>query len=168
MGLFTGETFNNLDELLVHQLKDLYDAEQRFKKALPKMAEAATNPQLKTAFQDHERETEQQIDRLKQCFEKLGKTAEAVTCEAAKGLVSEGSDYISAKGDDNVRDAALIAAGQRVEHYEIAGYGTARNLAQQCGHPAVADLLQKTLDEEGAADKKLTQLAESGINATAA
>jgi ferritin-like metal-binding protein YciE len=168
MGLFSSMTLNSLNDLLVVQLQDLYDAEQRLTTALPKMANAATNKQLKSAFQDHLRETEQHVSRLEKVFGIMGLTAQRETCEAMKGLIAEGDEAINAGGDPNVRDAALIAAAQRVEHYEIAGYGTVRTLAQQLGQDEVARILQQTLDEEGAADKKLTQIAESRVNVGAA
>jgi ferritin-like metal-binding protein YciE len=168
MGLFSSMTLNSLNDLLVVQLQDLYDAEQRLTKALPKMADAATNKQLKSAFQDHLRETEQHVSRLEKVFGIMGLTAQRETCEAMKGLIAEGDEAINAGGDPNVRDAALIAAAQRVEHYEIAGYGTVRTLAQQLGQDEVARILQQTLDEEGAADKKLTKIAESRVNVGAA
>jgi len=168
MGLFGGLTFNSFDDLLLEQLQDLYDAEQRLTKALPKMAAAAHNSSLKAAFQEHLRETEGHVTRLEQVFQLLGKSAKAKTCEAMKGLIEEGSEVISASGDPDVRDAALIAAAQRVEHYEIAGYGTVRTFAQRMGRHDVARLLQQTLDEEAATDKKLTSLAEQSINLKAA
>jgi len=168
MGLFSSMTLNSLDDLLVVQLQDLYDAEQRLTKALPQMADAASNKELKSAFQKHLRETEQHVTRLEKVFSILGQTAKSHTCEAMKGLIEEGSEAINAGGDPQVRDAALIAAAQRVEHYEIAGYGTVRTLAEQLGQNEAARILQQTLDEEGACDKKLTQIAESRVNVKAA
>jgi ferritin-like metal-binding protein YciE len=168
MGLFTSKEFNSLDELLVDQLQDLYDAEYRITSALPKMAEAADNPQLRSAFERHLTETKGHINRLERVFKQLGREPQRESCAAMKGIVSEGEEMVDAKGDAAVKDAALIAAAQRVEHYEIAGYGTARTLAQQIGRSDVANLLQETLDEEGAADKKLTQIAESSVNRQAA
>ena len=165
MGLFSSSTnFDSLESLLVEQLQDLYDAEQRLTKALPQMADAAHNPALKTAFTSHLHETQNQVARLERAFQSLGKPAKSKTCEAMKGLVEEGKEVIDAKGDPDVKDAALIAAAQRVEHYEMAGYGSARSFAQRLGKHDVAKLLQETLDEEGAADKKLTALAESNVN----
>src|SRR6185437_10939312 len=148
MGLFTSSTaLNTFDDLFVEQLQDLYDAEQRLTKALPKMAAAAHNSSLKAAFEEHNRQTQNHVSRLEQIFQMLGKSAETKTCEAMKGLVEEGSEVISANGDPDVKDAALIAAGQRVEHYEISGYGTARTFAQRLGRSDAARLLQETLDE---------------------
>lgn len=168
MGLFTSLKFDSFDDLLLEQLQDLYDAEQRLVKALPKMADAAHSSALKAAFQDHLRETEGQVARLEQVFQALGQSARGKTCAAMKGLIEEGDEVIGASGDPAVRDAALIAAAQRVEHYEIAGYGTVRTFAERLGRADVARLLQQTLDEEGAADKKLTALAEDSINPRAA
>lgn len=168
MGLFSSMTLNTLDELFVLQLQDLYDAEQRLTKALPKMAEAAKNKELKAAFQKHLRETEQHVTRLEKVFSILGVSARRETCEAMKGLIAEGDEVISAGGSDDVRDAALIAAAQRVEHYEMAGYGTIRTLAEELGQKEVSRILQETLEEEGAADKKLTEIAESRVNTKAA
>jgi ferritin-like metal-binding protein YciE len=168
MGLFGSTELNQFDDLLCHELEDLYDAEQRLTSALPKMAEAANSPQLKSAFQHHLQETKGHVDRLERAFKQLGKSPKSHTCEAMKGLIKEGEEIISAKGDRDVKDAALIAAAQRVEHYEIAGYGSARTFAERLGHTEVANLLQATLDEEGAADHKLTQIAESTVNVRAA
>jgi ferritin-like metal-binding protein YciE len=156
--------FNSLDELFVHELKDLYDAEHRLTEALPQMAEAASSPDLKQAFTTHLRETQGHIRQLEQVFRQLGTEPERQACKAMKGIIDEGSDMLSAKGDDKVRDAALIASAQRAEHYEIAGYGTVRTFAQQLGHQNVVPILQQILDEEGATDKKLTIIAESHIN----
>lgn len=168
MGLFSSSAeFNSLDNLFIDQLQDLYDAEQRLTKALPKMAQAAHSPTLKTAFQDHDRQTKNHVARLERVFGMVGQSAKAKTCEAMKGLIAEGEEMINAKGNPDVRDAALIAAAQRVEHYEIAGYGCVRTFAQRLGKPEAARLLQETLDEEAATDKKLTQLAEQSINVKA-
>jgi ferritin-like metal-binding protein YciE len=168
MSLFSNMELNSFDDLLVDQLQDLYDAEQRLTKALPKMAEAAHNPALKRAFQEHLRQTQGHVSRLEQVLRMLGQTAQAKTCDAMKGLIAEGQDVISASGDPDVKDAALIAAAQRVEHYEIAGYGCVRTFAQRLGRDAAAQLLQETLDEEAATDEQLTSLAEQSINPKAA
>jgi ferritin-like metal-binding protein YciE len=167
MGLFSSMKFDNFEDLLVEQLQDLYDAEHQLTKALPKMAEAADNSELRQAFDDHLQETERQIQRLEEVFRLIGRDAKRKTCEAMKGLVEEGSEVIDAEGDPSVRDAALIASAQRVEHYEIAGYGSARNFAQRLGHVQAAELLQETLNEEGACDHRLTAIAESSVNASA-
>jgi ferritin-like metal-binding protein YciE len=132
------------------------------------MAAAAHNPALKAAFEQHLRQTENQVARLEQVFKSIGKTAQSKTCEAMKGLVEEGSEVINGSGDPDVKDAALIAAAQRVEHYEIAGYGTVRTFAQRLGRSEAARLLQQTLDEEAETDRKLTGLAEKAINPKAA
>jgi ferritin-like metal-binding protein YciE len=158
------QSLNNLEDLLIEQLKDLYDAENRLIDALPKMAEAAHAPGLKKAFTDHLHETDGQARRLEQAFRHLGQDAERESCEAMQGLIAEGEEMIGLEGDPEVKDAGLIAAAQRVEHYEIAGYGCARAFARQLGLEDVARLLQDTLDEESAADAKLTDLADAVIN----
>lgn len=168
MGLFGTTTFNSMDDLFVQQLEDLYDAENRIIDALGQMRDAAKNPQLKQGFDKHQEQSRGHARRLEQAFQMLGKSPERETCEAAKGLIKEGSEMISAHGDDDVRDAGLIAAAQRVEHYEIAGYGTARNLAQRIGRSDIATLLEQTLREEKETDALLTQLAESSVNPAAA
>lgn len=167
MGLFSSKKIDSMETLFVDQLRDLYDAEQRLAQALPKMADAAHSPDLKAAFQQHLRETQGQVKRLERVFETTGQNAKSQTCDAMKGLISEGDCVVNASGDPDVKDAALIAAAQRVEHYEIAGYGCARTFAQRLGNHEAARLLQETLDEEAATDKKLTQLAEQGINTAA-
>lgn len=168
MGLFTSNpNFDSMEDLLVDQLQDLYDAEKQLVKALPKVAKAASNPDLKMAIEHHLEETRNQVSRLEQVFDQIGKKAKKKTCEAMKGLITEGEEVLSAKGDPDVKDAAIIAASQRIEHYEIAGYGSARTFAQHLGHSEAARLLQETLDEEGSADKKLTQIAEAHVNVRA-
>jgi len=167
MALFGGNEFNSLDDLFVNQIEDLYDAENRLTKALPKMADAAASSSLKQAFQSHLRETEGHVARLETIFREVRVDPKRETCEAMKGLISEGEDMIGATGDSDVKDAALIAAAQRVEHYEISGYGTARTIAQRLGLTDVAALLQQTLEEEKAADQKLTTIAESSVNVRA-
>ncbi len=152
---------NTLHELLLEEIKDLYDAEKQLVKALPKMAEAATSADLKDGFTSHLEETKGHVSRLEQVFESLGATAKGKTCKAMKGLVDEGAEAIDLSAPDPVRDACLIGAAQRVEHYEIAAYGTARALAEALGETQVAELLQTTLDEEKAADENLTTLSES-------
>jgi ferritin-like metal-binding protein YciE len=157
-----------LRDLYVEQLEDLYDAEQQLTKALPKMAKTAYSPKLKSAFENHLRQTEGHVQRLEQVFGFLNKKAKAKTCKAMKGLVEEGNDMVKENGDADVKDAGLIAAAQRVEHYEIAAYGTVRTYAQILGQREAVQLLQQTLDEEGNADKLLTQIAMSSINLEAA
>lgn len=164
MGLFGNTTFNDLNDLFVQQIEDLYDAEKRLVDALPKMRDAATAPALKDAFDTHLAETRQHARRLEQIFGQLGIDPTRETCAAMKGLIKEGQDMIDADGDPAVKDAALIAAAQRVEHYEVAGYGTVRRLARQLGLGEVADTLQMTLIEEGNADERLTAIAESAVS----
>jgi len=154
----------SLNELLIEQLQDLYDAEQRITKALPKMEKAATSPELKAAFQKHLGETENHVKRLEQVFKQLGKSAKAKTCKAMEGIIAEGEETIKENADPDVRDAALIASAQRVEHYEMAGYGTVRAYARLLKQEDSVKLLDQTLSEEKATDEALTQLAESTVN----
>lgn len=154
----------SLDELFEHELEDLLSAEQQLVEALPKMADAAGDASLKTAFKNHLKETRTHITRLEKAFKKLGKEPKAHTCKGMQGLIKEGEDVMKNATEQTVLDAGLIAAAQRVEHYEIAGYGTARAHAQALGHMELVDLLQTTLDEEGAANKLLTQLAEGRMS----
>jgi len=150
---------SNLQDLLVDQLQDIYNAETQLTKALPKMAKAASSPELRQAFENHLQETLGHVERLEQAFEALGEKAKGKTCHAMKGLVEEGQEAIKEDAPDSVRDAALIGAGQRVEHYEMAAYGTARSFAESLGQKEVAQLLQQTLEEESAADKLLTKIS---------
>jgi ferritin-like metal-binding protein YciE len=159
---------NTLQDLLVEQLQDLFDAENQLVEALPKMAKTAASKQLKSAFESHLEETKNHVRRLEQVFKSLGKTAKGKTCQAMKGLVKEGSEMISEWGSDEVRDAGLIAAAQRVEHYEMAGYGCVRTWARQLGKNDVVKLLEETLNEEKACDQKLNTIAESMVNQKAA
>ena len=158
----------SLQELLIEEMRDIYSAEKQLTKAMPKMAKKASNPQLKKAFETHLRETEVQIQRLEKIFEKLGKKPTGKKCAAMEGLVEEGKEMMGEDMEDDVMDAALISIAQKVEHYEIASYGTVRTWAQQMGDEQTAKLLQQTLDEEGKTDKLLTELAESSINIEAA
>jgi len=157
----------DLEDLFVDQLRDLYNAEKQLVKALPKMAKKASDEELKQAFSTHLEETKGRVERLEQIFDQLGKRASGKTCKAMKGLVEEGQEAMEEDAEPEVLDAALIAAAQRVEHYEIAGYGTVRAYAKLLGNSEAAKLLQQTLDEEGETDKKLTKLAESTINVEA-
>jgi ferritin-like metal-binding protein YciE len=154
---------NNMEELFVHELQDLYSAESQLVAALPKMASAAKSQILKTAFEQHLEETRNHVQRLNQIFSELGKSPGGHTCKAMQGLIAEGNEVIQMQGDPDVKDAALIGAAQRVEHYEMAGYGVARTFAKELGHNSISKTLQQTLDEEGAADKKLTTIAEGGM-----
>jgi ferritin-like metal-binding protein YciE len=167
MSLFNNIEFNSFQDLFINQLEDLYDAELRLTEALPKMAEAASSAELRQAIEMHLKETHGHVSRLEGIFSKLGKQPKRETCQAMKGLIAEGSNVINAKGDPAVKDAAIIAAAQRVEHYEISGYGTARTFATRLGLQDVAQTLQQTLQEESNADKKLNQIAESQVNAKA-
>jgi ferritin-like metal-binding protein YciE len=158
---------DSLRELYVDELKDLYSAEKQILQALPKMVKKATDAKLKQAFQEHLEVTQQQLERLDAIFEEIGKSPRGKKCKAMEGLVEEGKEVMQEEMTPEVMDAALIAAAQRIEHYEMAGYGTVRTYAQLLGEPKQAKLLQQTLDEEGKADKTLTQLAESSINVEA-
>jgi ferritin-like metal-binding protein YciE len=155
---------DSLKKLYIEELRDLYSAENQLLKALPKMAKAASAPKLQKAFQSHLEETKNQVTRLETIFEKLEKSPRGKTCKAMEGLIKEGEELLKEDAEPQILDAALIAAAQRVEHYEIAGYGTVRTYAKLLNDIAAARLLQETLDEEGGADEKLTQLAESLIN----
>jgi len=155
---------DSLRTLWIEEMRDLYNAENQLLKALPKMAKRASTPELKEAFESHLEETRGQVERLDEIFEKLGKKPTGKTCKAMQGLIEEGSEILKEDGVDSVIDAALIAAAQRVEHYEIAGYGVARTFASILEEDEAQDLLQETLDEEGAADEKLTEIAESIVN----
>lgn len=150
---------DSVDKLFVNELKDLYSAEKQITRALPKMAKAATSNELRNAFQTHLEETRDQIERLEQVFKMVGQRASAKTCKGMKGLLEEGEEVMKETEEGELRDAAMISAAQRVEHYEMAAYGTMRTLADLMGQHEISKLLQKTLDEEGNADKKLTQIA---------
>jgi ferritin-like metal-binding protein YciE len=167
MGLFS-QTFETLRDLYLNELHDLYSAETQLLEALPTMADAATSSQLKQAFTAHLEETEGHVNRLEEIFAALGEEPSEETCQAMEGLIREGEDYVKASGDRDIRDAGLIGAAQRIEHYEIAAYGTARTLATRLGESEAADKLQATLDEEGEADRKLTAIAEGEVNPEAA
>jgi ferritin-like metal-binding protein YciE len=165
---FSSLKLNSLRDLFLEELRDLYNAEQQLVDALPKMADAAKAPDLKSAFKHHLEQTKQHASRLEHVFAGIGEKASGETCEAMKGLIKEGELIIKAEGDPGVRDAGLIGAAQRVEHYEMAGYGTARTLARRLGDEEIAGVLQQILNEEGEADKKLTSIAESQVNVGAA
>lgn len=150
----------SLEDFLIEELKDLYSAEKQITKALPKMAKAATAEELKEAFQNHLKETEGQISRLEEISNNLGKNLSGKKCKAMAGLMEEGKEILEEDMDENVRDAALIAAAQKVEHYEIASYGCARTYARLLGMPEIEELLQETLDEEGNANKILNEISE--------
>ena len=159
---------DTLKDLYIHELKDLYSAERQIIKALPKMVKAATNDALASGFQEHLEQTREHADRLEKILSAgYNQTTRGPKCKGMEGLLAEGSEMIEEEADDEVRDAGLIAAAQRVEHYEIAGYGTARTYASLLGDKEGEKLLQTTLDEEAATDKKLTALATSSINVAA-
>ena len=153
-----------LEDALLEELEDLLSAETQISKALPKMAKKATNPKLVKAFETHLKETEGQIERLNQAFGLLGKKAKSKTCEATKGLVKEGEGVMEEEADPDVMDAMLIGAAQKIEHYEIATYGTVCTWAETLGLDELHDLLGETLDEEEETNDLLSDLAEAGIN----
>jgi ferritin-like metal-binding protein YciE len=157
-----------LHDAFIDELRDTYDAERQLTKALPKLAKAATSPQLREAFETHLEETQGQIQRLEQVFETLDEKAGGKHCDGIAGIIEEGKSVMEEDFDDATMDACLIASGQRAEHYEMAAYGTLVAWARAMGHTAAADLLKETLDEEKAADEKLSALAEGGINQSAA
>jgi ferritin-like metal-binding protein YciE len=163
----TSLKLESVKDLLIAELRDLHNAEEQLVEALPKMAEAASSRELKNAFTHHLEETKKHVTRLDGVFKSLNEKASGETCQAMEGLVKEGEEFIHAKGEPDVRDAGLIGAAQRVEHYEMAGYGTARTLANRLGLQHIAQTLQKTLEEEAAADEKLTAVAEGNVNPTA-
>jgi ferritin-like metal-binding protein YciE len=158
---------SSLKELYVEELRDIYDAENQLVKALPEMAKAATSEELRSGFEDHLEQTKEHVRRLEQVLNEMGEKAKGKKCKGMQGLVSEGKEIIDEDFEDDVRDAALISAAQRVEHYEIAAYGTVRTYAEILGEQNAVSLLEKTLEEEKETDQKLTELAE-GINVEAA
>lgn len=160
-------SLNNLADAFYDELRDILSAEKQLVKALPKMAKAASSEQLREAFQEHLQETEEQVQRVESAFEDTGKSARAKTCEAMKGLITEAEEMLSEKADPQVRDALLIAAAQKVEHYEIATYGTLCTWAKILGYENAVELLKQNLSEEQSADEKLTSLAEA-VNEEAA
>lgn len=162
MALFTMK-LENLEQLFLQELRDLYDMEDQITEALPKLIEAAHYPQLKNALQQHLKVTQQQVKRLDQVFDILGEDASGQTCKGMKGIIKEGDEIVSQGGDNATVDAGIISAAQRVEHYEMAGYGTVRTYAELLGQQQIARLLQQTLDEEKEADEKLTEIAR-GVN----
>jgi ferritin-like metal-binding protein YciE len=154
---------NSLQDVLLDQLADLRSAEQQLVAALPKAASAAHSPELREAFSDHLEQTRVHVERLGEVCRQIGMTPPDETCEAMQGILREGDEVMAATGDPAAKDAALIAAAQRVEHYEIAGYGTAHALADELGFGEAAGLLKETLDEEADADKRLTKIATGGL-----
>ncbi len=158
---------DSIENLFVHELKDLLSAEKQLVKALPKMAKGASSDALRTAFEEHLEQTKEHVNRLEKIFTQIDKPSRAEHCKAMEGLVEEGADLLKEEGSPMVKDAALIGAAQRVEHYEIAAYGTTRALAELLGHSEAVELLQETLDEEKETDEKLTELAQSEVKAEA-
>jgi ferritin-like metal-binding protein YciE len=155
--------FRSLQDVFEEQLGDLYDAEKQLLTALPKMAAAASSGELREAFQNHLQETRGHVERLERVFSDLSLPMPTEQCKAMRGLIAEGEEVVHATGDPTAKDAALIAAAQRVEHYEIAGYGTVRTLAKELDHDEAAALLDDTLNEEGKADQLLTKIATGGM-----
>jgi ferritin-like metal-binding protein YciE len=155
---------NSLNKLYLEELRDLYSAETQLVKALPKMAKGASSDELREAFESHLEQTKEHVERLTEIFDQLEEKPSGKTCKAMKGLIEEGSEMLEQEGDESVIDAGLIAAAQRVEHYEIAGYGTVRTFANLLGEDEAVELLQQTLDEEGETDKQLSELAEGIVN----
>jgi ferritin-like metal-binding protein YciE len=158
----------SLQELLIDDLKDVFDAEKQITRALPKMVKKASSEELRAGLQAHLQQTEEQIERLVQAFQQLGVPAKGKKCPGMQGLIEEGSEHMQEHEKGPGLDAVIIASAQKVEHYEMAAYGTLRTWATQLGHTEVADLLEQTLEEEKATDEKLTQLAEGLVNPDAA
>jgi ferritin-like metal-binding protein YciE len=156
-----------LEKLYINELRDLYSAENQLLKALPKMAKGASSAELKEAFENHLAETETHVERLEQIFKDLEENPKGKTCHGMKGLIEEGSEILEEEGEESVLDAGIIVAAQKVEHYEMAGYGSVRTFAQLRGQEEAAQLLQTTLDEESKANELLNQLAETTVNAEA-
>jgi ferritin-like metal-binding protein YciE len=171
-GLYFNRRFtlkvNSLKELYVEELKDTYDAEKQIVKALPKIVKASSTPELQKAFKEHLEQTRSHVQRLEQIFNRLGEEPKAKKCDGMRGILEEGEEVITEGSEGLIRDAGLIAGAQRVEHYEIAVYGSLKTWAEQLGDEQAAQLLQETLTEEKAADQKLTQIAESTVNTAAA
>jgi len=155
---------DSLEKLFIEELKDTYNAEKQLTKALKKMAKGATDPTLSKAFETHLAETEKQIERLEQVFESIDMAPRGKTCEGMKGIIEEGNEMMAEDGEDEVKDAALIASAQRVEHYEIAAYGTLRHYAERLGYTKAEKLLAQTLEEEKATDEKLNTIAKRLVN----
>jgi ferritin-like metal-binding protein YciE len=158
---------DSFDDLFLHELQDLYSAEKQILTALPKMAKKASSGELRQAFESHLAQTRGHVERLEKIFQDLALSPGRHKCKAMEGLIEEGSELLKADIEDAIRDAALIGAAQRVEHYEMAGYGTARTYAEMLGHADAAELLQQTLDEEKETDQSLTELALTSVNVEA-
>lgn len=162
------EKLNSLDDLLLHEVQDMYHAEKQLVKALPDVAEQAASPELKSALEEHLQQTKVHVNRLERVFEILGQEPKATKCKAMKGILDEGEDTTSEKGSSETIDAAIIMSAQKVEHYEIAAYGSLATWADILGRQDIKQLFGQTLDEEKAADEKLTELAKAGLNQRAA
>lgn len=162
------EKLNSLDDLLLHEVQDMYHAEKQLVKALPDVAEKAASPELKSAIEEHLQQTKVHVNRLERIFEMLGQEPKTTKCKAIKGILDEGDDTISERGSSETLDAAIIMSAQKVEHYEIAAYGSLATWADMLGRQDIKQLLGQTLDEEKAADEKLTELARAGLNQRAA
>jgi ferritin-like metal-binding protein YciE len=158
---------DSFDSLFLHELQDLYSAEKQIVAALPKMAKKASSEELRNAFEKHLEQTKEQVERLEKIFKDLELSAGRHKCKAMEGLIEEGSELLKEDADPAILDAAMIGAAQRIEHYEIAGYGTARTFAEMLGHTEAAELLQHTLDEEKDTDQLLTELAMTSVNVEA-
>jgi ferritin-like metal-binding protein YciE len=155
---------DTLEKLYVDELRDIYNAENQLLKALPKMAKGSSSPDLKSGFEKHLRQTETHVERLEQIFAELDESPKGKTCHAMKGLIEEGSEILKEDGEESVLDAGIIVAAQKVEHYEMAAYGSARTFARLLGQDKAAELLQSTLDEESETNESLNQLAENIVN----
>ena len=155
---------DTLEKLYVDELRDIYNAENQLLKALPKMAKGSSSPDLKSGFEKHLRQTETHVQRLEQIFAELDESPKGKTCQAMKGLIEEGSEILKEDGEESVLDAGIIVAAQKVEHYEMAAYGSARTFARLLGQDKAAELLQSTLDEESETNESLNQLAENIVN----
>jgi ferritin-like metal-binding protein YciE len=162
-----GMPMESLEDLFVHEIKDLYHAEHQILKALPKMIREASSPELQDALHRHLDQTKRHVERLDRVFEEIGEPARGEKCKGMEGLIEEGVDILKERAEDSVKDAGIIAAAQRVEHYEMAAYGTVRTYARTLGHDEAVPLLEETLREEKEADKKLTEIAEGAVNVRA-
>ena len=162
------EKMDSLENLLIHELKDVYNAEKQLVKALPKAAKKASSDELRTALEEHLRQTEEHVNRVEQIFEMLGQPAKSAVCKGMKGILQEGEEAMKLKGTPETLDAEIILAAQKVEHYEIAAYGSLATWADMMGRKDIKSLLGRTLEEEKQTDRKLTELAKSGINQSSA
>jgi ferritin-like metal-binding protein YciE len=158
----------SLESLLLHELKDLYNAEKQILKALPKAAKKASAPELKQAFEEHQEQTQEQVRRLEQVFEMLGERAKGVNCPGMEGILEEADEMMKMKGEPDTLDAAIILGAQKVEHYEIAAYGSLATWADMLGRKDIKKLLSQTLEEEEETDRKLTEIAQAGIDQSSA